>query len=155
MYLLSLFPGLPRIAPPTPRWFRTFAGPEIPFCDTTQDNNTTTMGDSSDVLIVGAGLSGLVSALHLVDAGLAGNKITILEGRERVGGRLKADQGVDVGGAWSWVSAHPDVPALARRFGVSPFRQYDEGVHVIDRGHGKAVTRYTLLYVENCFCGAV
>ncbi|CAM9394859.1 unnamed protein product, partial [Hapterophycus canaliculatus] len=69
------------------------------------------------------------------------NKITIVEGRGRVGGRLETDQGVDVGGAWSWVSAHPAVPALARRFGVSPFPQFDEGLHVIDHGQGKAVTR--------------
>ncbi|CAM9113169.1 unnamed protein product [Scytosiphon promiscuus] len=98
------------------------------------------MEDWSDILIVGAGLSGLVSALHLVDVGLAGDKITIVEGRERVGGRLETNRGVDVGGAWSWVSAHPDVPALARRFGVATFPQHDEGLHVIDRGHGK-VTR--------------
>lgn len=97
------------------------------------------MEDSSDVLIVGAGLSGLVSALHLVDIGLAGKKITVVEGRGRVGGRLQTDRGVDVGGAWSWASAHPDVPALARRFGISPFLQFDEGLHVIDHDHGKAV----------------
>ncbi|CAN0604606.1 unnamed protein product, partial [Ectocarpus sp. 12 AP-2014] len=41
------------------------------------------------VVIVGAGLSGLVSALHLLDRGVPSETITILDGRERVGGRLE------------------------------------------------------------------
>lgn len=52
------------------------------------------MANISDVLIVGAGISGLVSALDLLEThGLASNRITILEGRGRVGGRLEAEQG--------------------------------------------------------------
>lgn len=52
------------------------------------------MANISDVVIVGAGISGLVSALDLLEThGLASNKITILEGRGRVGGRLEVEQG--------------------------------------------------------------
>eukprot|EP00752_Nemacystus_decipiens_P005918 g5348.t1 len=100
------------------------------------------MSNIYDVVIVGAGISGLVSALYLIEThGVASDKIAILEGRGRVGGRLAVEKGVDVGGAWCWTSAHREVPALARRFGVVPFPQHDEGRHVIDYGADKSVTR--------------
>lgn len=51
-------------------------------------------------------------------------------------------QDVDVGGAWCWTSTHREVPALARRFGIAPFPQHDEGLHVIDYGSDKPVTRH-------------
>lgn len=48
----------------------------------------------ANVVIVGAGLSGMVSALHLLDNGVTRpDSITVLEGRNRVGGRLQAHEG--------------------------------------------------------------
>lgn len=49
------------------------------------------------MVIVGAGLSGLVSALHLLDMEVtSAASITVLDGRKRVGGRLLAHQGGSV-----------------------------------------------------------
>ena len=56
------------------------------------------MANVSDVVIVGAGLSGLVSAMHLLDAAVTRPaSITVLEGRSRVGGRLQAHEGMGIG----------------------------------------------------------
>lgn len=102
----------------------------------------------SGVVIVGAGLSGLASALRLLDAGTFPSSITVLEGRSRVGGRLKAHQGVDVGGAWCWKGSHEEFPALAERLGVSSFPQYDTGLNTVD--YGESVARCSLCYYTVC-----
>ncbi len=60
-----------------------------------QRGNRGKMANVSDVIIVGAGISGLVSALHLLETHGVSN-ITILEGRGRVGGRLQVEQGKSV-----------------------------------------------------------
>ena len=44
--------------------------------------------NKSDVIVIGAGLSGLASALMLQDAGV--NVVQVIEGRNRIGGRVES-----------------------------------------------------------------
>jgi monoamine oxidase len=55
----------------------------------------------ADVVVVGGGLSGLTVALRMASA-TPRLSVVLLESRDRLGGRLYADGGVDLGGSWSW-----------------------------------------------------
>lgn len=69
-----------------------------------------------DVLVVGAGVSGLVAATALHGLGYT---LGVLEARTRVGGRLLSTPGgADLGGSWSW-SHDANVHALTQRLGAS------------------------------------
>ena len=73
-----------------------------------------------DVLVIGAGLSGLVAAREL---GASGRDVRVLEARERIGGRVWLQRGalrgldLDMGGAWI-ADVQRDVWSEADRYGV-------------------------------------
>lgn len=103
--------------------------------------------DTVDVLVIGAGLSGLSAARVLV---AAGKRVLVLEARDRVGGRTQSrttdglglegpPSSFDLGG--QWIGPTQDrVISISKHLGLQTFRQYVQGERVLELG-GR-VTRY-------------
>ena len=89
---------------------------------------------TTDVIVVGAGFAGLVAARTLVRAGAS---VSVLEARERVGGRTLSTeldgQVVDLGAQWIG-DRHDKLRALADELGIVHFPQYAKGKKILDRG---------------------
>lgn len=82
----------------------------------------------SKYIIIGAGLSGLTTAYQLVKKGE--HDIVILEGRDRIGGRIHTNDGIDLGATW-FQSHHANLSALMTNLGMEKFDQYSSGKSVL------------------------
>ncbi len=95
----------------------------------------------TEVVVVGAGLAGLVAARELV---AQGREVLVLEARDRVGGRLLNEpigdgKVVEVGG--QWIGPGQDrLAALAGELGVETFPTHSEGQNLIE--HNGRLRRY-------------
>ncbi|HTU13578.1 MAG TPA: FAD-dependent oxidoreductase [Solirubrobacterales bacterium] len=89
-------------------------------------------GPGSKVVVIGAGAAGLACSRDLIDAGF---EITVLEGRDRLGGRVRTEwldgTPVEMGAAWIHGVAGNPLAELARNQGVEtiPF-EYEFGFPV-------------------------
>ncbi len=84
-----------------------------------------------DLIIIGAGLSGLYTATLLQDD----FNIIILEARERVGGRILTKEGHDLGPSWIWPHQN-NILALIDDLGLELFAQYSAGAALYDAPQG-------------------
>lgn len=80
------------------------------------------------VVIIGAGLSGLMTAYRLKQAGIP---FKVLEARSRVGGRIhttysSAETPVELGATW-FTHQHRNLIHLLKELGIGYFEQYMEG----------------------------
>ena len=90
------------------------------------------MGSRVDVLVVGAGLSGLMAARRLQAQGLT---VQVLEARHRIGGRMVSTTTpsgavVDLGGQWGGATHHR-FAALVEELGLERFPSHYSGDGVL------------------------
>lgn len=94
---------------------------------------------STDVLIIGGGLSGLALADHFQRAGV---DYHLVEARARFGGRIKvlgSSAGeFDLGPSWFW-PGQPRIAAMAERFGLKVFDQYATGALSYENERGEVL----------------
>lgn len=89
-----------------------------------------------DVIVVGAGLSGLMAARKILKLQETAS-VMVLEARDRVGGRMFAQQAggnrkgwIDLGGQWLG-EEQTRIRALAKELGLDIFEQYTDGFDIV------------------------
>lgn len=95
-----------------------------------------------DLVVVGAGLSGLALARAMAQRGA---DVRVLEARLRVGGRVlgfpSAAGSYDLGPAWIWPSMQPRIAAAVRAAGLALYPQTEDG-GLLYQDHSGKVERF-------------
>ncbi|WP_206428653.1 flavin monoamine oxidase family protein [Mycolicibacterium stellerae] len=97
------------------------------------------MSKPVDVVIVGAGVAGLVAAREILRRG---REVVVLEARDRVGGRLLTEElcdgvTIEMGGQWVGPGQHR-VLALIEELGLSTFPTHTSGRHILELGNSRS-----------------
>ena len=91
------------------------------------------VAEQVDVVVVGAGLAGLVTARQLTRSG---RSVRVVEARDRVGGRTYdrvLDDGTRVELGGQWIGPTQDrIAALATELGLATFPTYNQGENLLD-----------------------
>lgn len=107
--------------------------------------------NNKKVVVIGAGISGLAAAKKLNEKGFT---VTILEGQEKVGGRIRTDRSLgvafDEGASWIHGPNGNPISNLAFQSGANIFLTSDDNVEVFDIG-GTQYTDTILTNAENQF----
>ena len=124
-------------------------------CASPDENPPASVGENNGrptTLILGAGMAGLAAARTLTDAGYA---VTILEARDRIGGRIWTNRtldglALDLGASWIHGTDHPALPALARRYNATTvITDYDS--HTVYDSNGRPLDDDELEEMEEAF----
>lgn len=98
---------------------------------------------ANNIIIIGAGLSGLYLAWKLEQTLPADSRLIILEARERTGGRILSPQWgestegrVDLGPAWIWPQFQPRLARLMDELHCRSFRQFTRGNMLYETADG-------------------
>lgn len=95
---------------------------------------------SHPIAVIGAGLSGLYASRLLAQAG---QKVLLIEARERTGGRVLSHglptggHRIDLGPSWFWPGMNPRIERLVAELGLQAFPQHARGAYAIEGPDGK------------------
>ncbi|MFK7967406.1 MAG: flavin monoamine oxidase family protein [Burkholderiaceae bacterium] len=104
------------------------------------------MTTSADVLVVGAGLSGLAATFLLAEMG---RKVLVLEARDEPGGRIASvrdggDWAGDLGPTWIWPDFQPSIKHWIPRLDLQLDEQFSQGLTLVERGGEQPIQRVNI-----------